>query len=1225
MWLSILRKRLTNLHALGSPSRQGGFGRGACRRYRPLLEALEDRLAPATLTVLDNSDSASDAQSLRYALANANSGDVIDFAPSVRSIALTAGLTIGTNVTITNDLGSGPVTVDGGGHFTVFTVNSGVTATLSGLTIAHGNGSKNGGGIENAGTLTVSNCTFSSNTSVGQYSYDGASGGIGNRGTLTVSNCTFSNNSSVGQYSYYGAGGGIGNTGTLTVSNSTFSNNFAGGSGGGIYNAGTLTVSNSTFSANSTSDFGSGGGIASDDATATFDGTTATLLVSNCTFSANTAGGQGGIEGLGGQVTVTDSTFANNSCYADGGGIGVTNATLLTVSNCTFSNNSAGDEGGGISCSGATTVSNCTFYGNTTGGNGGGLWSQGGRGVTVTDSTFANNSAASAGGGIEIDYGNGALVLKGDIVVGNFAASAADDVHIFSFDPTAPALDPSSSDNLVGVDAAQSFQIGHNGNQVGVSLADAGLAPLGDYGGPTQTMALLPGSFALRRGITATTATTDQRGVARPVGSPGDVGAYESGGFTVTISGDKQSTQVNTPFSKLLQVTVSPVVPGDPVAGGIITFTANPGVNGASAVLSTPTITLTANGIASTLATANGAAGAYTITALACGTTMATFHLTNLGAGPAITSADHVIFHWHQPASFTVTTTGFPTTPTLTDTGALPGGVTFTDRHNGTALITGTPSSVGNFPLTIKAHNNAGGDATQQFTLMVYQAPGFVSDDHVTVKIDKSFDPLMFQVKTVGFPIPTLTETGALPSGVTFKDGGYGVATLKGYPNRGTGGSYTITIRAHNDAGDVSQLFHLNVDEAPAIVSPDHATFVAGAASFTVQTTGLPLPTLTLDTVDSRLPVKLTDNHDGTATLAGFPGPGGYRFVIKARNSLGIAQQDFHLTVSPWTRIRTSTTLTSPSNVYVLNQPITLTATVTARDPAPAPPTGTITFFYGKNTKLGTAVLNGGTASYTFLAPDKRTSFPGVWAVYNNDPFTGFEGSSSVTSTLQVKNVALEPDPLTPGRNDLFVGANDVHIRQTDASHLTADWQNGSFTVNPASIAGIVVYGGANSSIRIDNSVTLPALLFGGTGVNSIVAGGGPSVLVGGARLDILQGGAGRSILIGGGGGDTLRAGPGGSILIGGTVSFSRNLAALDNLLAEWALNTDYATRVNHLLGNASGGINGSTLLNGFTIRADPLVDILDGSLGLDLFFASVRGNDLLLGRTSTELVAAVW
>ena len=65
--------------------------------------------------------------------------------------------------------------------------------------------------------------------------------------------------------------------------------------------------------------------------------------------------------------------------------------------------------------------------------------------------------------------------------------------------------------------------MGQSGNIVLTSLADLGLAPLGDYGGPTQTMALLPGSPAIGAGIAVSGVTTDQRGL--PLDSPNPTSA----------------------------------------------------------------------------------------------------------------------------------------------------------------------------------------------------------------------------------------------------------------------------------------------------------------------------------------------------------------------------------------------------------------------------------------------------------------------------------------------------------------------------------------------------------------------------------------------------------------------------------------------------------------------------------------------------------------------------
>ena len=98
------------------------------------------------------------------------------------------------------------------------------------------------------------------------------------------------------------------------------------------------------------------------------------------------------------------------------------------------------------------------------------------------------------------------------------------------------------------------------------------LGPLADNGGPTQTMALLPGSPAIDAGVAVAGVTTDQRGIARPQGTTPDIGAFESRGFTITVvSGNHQTGQTNSPFPCAVVVAVSSPY-GEPVVGGQIDF-----------------------------------------------------------------------------------------------------------------------------------------------------------------------------------------------------------------------------------------------------------------------------------------------------------------------------------------------------------------------------------------------------------------------------------------------------------------------------------------------------------------------------------------------------------------------------------------------------------------------------------------------------------------------------
>jgi hypothetical protein len=196
-------------------------------------------LAPAfAATCIVNNLASSGTGSLATCIANANSGDTIMFSPGFTgTITLTSGLTISTNLTITGP-GASSLTVNGNQQDTVFTINSGVTASISGLTITGGAASGGGGGILNGGgTLTLVNTTVTGNSATD------SGGGINNGGTLTLVNTTVTRNSTPGD-------SGIFNNGTLTLVNTTVTGNSSGGDGGGIFNNGTLTLANSIVEGN---------------------------------------------------------------------------------------------------------------------------------------------------------------------------------------------------------------------------------------------------------------------------------------------------------------------------------------------------------------------------------------------------------------------------------------------------------------------------------------------------------------------------------------------------------------------------------------------------------------------------------------------------------------------------------------------------------------------------------------------------------------------------------------------------------------------------------------------------------------------------------------------------------------------------------------------------------------------------------------------------------------
>jgi hypothetical protein len=200
------------------------------------------------------------ADSLRSAIATACAGDTVRFSNttaggatnfsdgSPRSINLTSGeLAVAKNLTIIGP-DANLLTINGSGPNRVFNITSGIVTfsklKISGGAVTSGN---NGGGVLNAGTLTLINATVSANTAGNQ------GGGIYNSGTLTLVNTTVSGNT--GRLS----GGGIYTTGSVTLINTTISGNNSNGNGGGLYfNGSTLASTNVTVTNNRSDNDNSG-------------------------------------------------------------------------------------------------------------------------------------------------------------------------------------------------------------------------------------------------------------------------------------------------------------------------------------------------------------------------------------------------------------------------------------------------------------------------------------------------------------------------------------------------------------------------------------------------------------------------------------------------------------------------------------------------------------------------------------------------------------------------------------------------------------------------------------------------------------------------------------------------------------------------------------------------------------------------------------------------------
>jgi hypothetical protein len=326
-------------------------------------------------------------------------------------------------------------------------------------------------------------------------------GGIHNDGTLLLSDSAVVGNVVTGGAGSGGLGGGISSTGNLWLRNSTVSENTNDnqyGNGGGIYSTGMLLIQFSQITNNSIpavqfSGIALGAGI--------YNSGAATIIHTNISGNHLTGGviGRGG--GLfnddNGDLTVRSSLVSGNTAlsdWAEGGGIAGDSATT-TVTNSTVTQNTATNGAGG-----------------DIGAFGGGIRQAGGT-LIITHCTIVDNHVVAPGGPVP-GYGGGVAIFGGTsqihntIVAQNDATTGGNDLY---------GTPTNASFNLIGGDPL--------------------LGPLQDNGGPTATMALLPGSPAIDAGDPNPDDAPmfDQRGPGyrRIVNGRLDIGAFEVQATTI--------------------------------------------------------------------------------------------------------------------------------------------------------------------------------------------------------------------------------------------------------------------------------------------------------------------------------------------------------------------------------------------------------------------------------------------------------------------------------------------------------------------------------------------------------------------------------------------------------------------------------------------------------------------------------------------------------------------
>jgi len=217
--------------------------------------------------------------SLRLAIANSISGDIINFSPNLAglTITLTSGeLLLSQSLTIDASTLPGGIVLDGNQNGRIFDVSPGATVELISLTITNGfaGTGNSGGAIVNNGSLNITNCTLAGNSTD-----DNDNGGaIYNNGALRLTACTLAANSA-------NFGGAIQNYNiNCALVNCTLAGNLADINGGAIDSdfSAVLALTHCTFYGNAAGVGGSGSGGA-------VDNYLSTVYVTNSILAGNSA------------------------------------------------------------------------------------------------------------------------------------------------------------------------------------------------------------------------------------------------------------------------------------------------------------------------------------------------------------------------------------------------------------------------------------------------------------------------------------------------------------------------------------------------------------------------------------------------------------------------------------------------------------------------------------------------------------------------------------------------------------------------------------------------------------------------------------------------------------------------------------------------------------------------------------------------------------------------
>ncbi len=429
--------------------------------------------------------------------------------------------------------------------------------------------------------------------------------------------------------------------------------------------------------------------------------------------------------------------------------------------------------------------------------------------VFIADSGNDRVVEVSGGGGAQTTVGSGflspsgvAMEGQGDIFITDSSSG-----HVVEVERSQP---PSLSfattpEGATSSDSPQSVIIQNIGSQALGAVAPGLIVGAGFLQVPgTGTPADCTSSFSLALGATCNLSISFE---PQSTGSIATTAVLTDNALDSSPSATQSIALQGTGAAAIQSQTITfPSIPTQiyPTAAITLTATASSGLPVSYSVLSGlasvsgSTLTITGGGSITVQANQAGDAGYSAAPPVS--------QIVLVDQAPAITSGASSTMVLNTAGSVTVSATGFPI-PSLVEAGALPTGLHFHDNGNGTASLTGTPTTGGVFNISFTAANGIGSAAVKSFMLAVNQAPSITSANSAVFDIHLLNS---FILSTLGTPSPGITETGALPGGVSFVDNHNGTGTLSGTPS--AAGTFHVTFSAANGVGaPAPQSFTLSV------------------------------------------------------------------------------------------------------------------------------------------------------------------------------------------------------------------------------------------------------------------------------------------------------------------------------------------------------------------------------------------------------------------------------